>query len=86
MCRFKCKCGQEFETHGTLTEHFMKCTGENEIATLRKRLVYMEESATAARKLVKMIRQELPKTVGDVNMPILMDDLAEVDKLLAYED
>lgn len=86
MGKFKCECGHVFETHGTFTEHFMKCTGENETAALRARVVYMEESATAASKLVKMIMLELPKTIGDVNIPLLMDDLAEVDRLLTTTD
>ena len=54
-------------------------------ATLLTRHNALVEAVAAARKQIQMMRRELPKTIGDVNISLLMGDLAEVDRLIANE-
>lgn len=43
------------------------------------------EAVNATRKQLEMVRTELQKTIGEVNIPLLMEDLAEVDRLFGED-
>jgi hypothetical protein len=50
-----------------------------------RRLAELQEAVSAASKIIKIMRREIPKTVGDMNIGLLMEDLAAVDALVGEE-
>lgn len=41
-------------------------------------------ACAAALEIVSMMRREIPRTIGEVNLVVLMDDLEKVAKLLGH--
>ena len=57
----------------------------SDYASLLARHNALMDAVATARKQIQMICHELQKTIGGVNVPLLMEDLVEVDRLLLEE-
>ena len=58
---------------------------EEDCSSLLARHNALMDAVATARKQIQMICHELQKTIGGVNVPLLMEDLVEVDRLLLEE-